>query len=178
MLRSDAYPSNGSSLTLFIEQAVPIALSVNNARATEGVPALFISNSGSQRFDVYQGPFTKNDQLTASPYTNAFWYLPNVTYGVAKQVLGILNVEGSDLKKRHLERRRKRMEELIEKGDVEMIYNKWLEEMYARARELGLEKRADNDTASTMGYVTTDVSFRFPSVKLYLTHRVTPSVMP
>ena len=69
------------------------------------------------------------------------------------------------------------MEELIEKGDVEMIYKKWLEEMYARARELGLEKRADNVTAS-MGYVTTDVSFCFPSVKLYLTHQVTPSVMP
>ncbi|OCB88287.1 hypothetical protein A7U60_g4589 [Sanghuangporus baumii] len=158
----DPYPSNGSSLTLFIEEAVPIALAVNNTRIAEGIPALFLTNSGSQRFDIFQGSFTKNDELTASPYTNEFWFLSNVSYGIANQVLAVLNVEGSDLRKRGLERTRKRMEEMYKRGDVEMIYNKWLEEMYARevarARELELDRRADNttDIVSTMGYVTTD----------------------
>ena len=170
MILSDPYPSNGSSLTLFIEQAVPISLAINNTRIAEGIPALFLANSGGQRFDIFQGPFTKNDQLTASPFDNEFWYLSNVSYGIAKQVLGVLNVEGSDLRKRSVERRKRRMEELYSKGDVEMIYNKWLEDMYARevarARELDLERRAGSSAVSTMGYVTTDVRPLFPIVEI------------
>nr|VWP00432.1 Triacylglycerol lipase [Ganoderma boninense] len=36
------------------------------------VSTLMITNSGSQRFDVYSGPFVLNDQLTSSLYANPF----------------------------------------------------------------------------------------------------------
>ena len=38
---------------------MPVALAINNTRAS--IPNIMITNSGSQRFDVYAGPFTKND---------------------------------------------------------------------------------------------------------------------
>ncbi|KAG1831271.1 hypothetical protein EV424DRAFT_1372569 [Suillus variegatus] len=66
-INQNPYPSNASLLSLFIADAVPYPLSINNTR--DSIPAIYITNSGSQRFNVFQGPFTKNDQLTASPFT-------------------------------------------------------------------------------------------------------------
>ncbi|KDQ56355.1 hypothetical protein JAAARDRAFT_132659 [Jaapia argillacea MUCL 33604] len=140
------YPSENSSLSLFIQQAAPVALAINNTRAN--IPNIMITNSGSQRFDIYAGTFTKNDQITASPFTDAFLYIPNVTYSVASQVLPALNGAGAAEKRALQERDR----ELYAKGEVDMIYKKWLEEMDSRAR---IEKRSTNSTL-TLGYVTTD----------------------
>ncbi|EJD02037.1 uncharacterized protein FOMMEDRAFT_86703 [Fomitiporia mediterranea MF3/22] len=160
-LTRDPYPSNGSSLSLFIEQAVPIALKSNTTQAN--TPALFVANSGSQRFDILKGAFTKNDQLTASPFTNSFLFVSGVEYGVAKQVVGKLNEEyGADGKRKRSTRSTRRrgewMKTLYEKGDVEMRYNAWLEDMDLRYRVLSgeLGRRDDNETVGTMGYVTTD----------------------
>ncbi|KAG6805252.1 hypothetical protein H0H93_005227, partial [Arthromyces matolae] len=47
------YPSEDSLLTLFAQDALPVALTVNNTRAS--IPNLIITNSGSQRFDIYAG---------------------------------------------------------------------------------------------------------------------------
>lgn len=106
-----------------------------------------ITNSGSQRFDVYSGPFTKNDQLTASPFADSFQYIPNVPFSAANQVLPALNNAGAN-------ERRSLDEELYGRGHVEQIYRKWLEEM--DARNDGLERRAAQNL--TLGYVTQDVS--------------------
>ncbi|KAL5478293.1 hypothetical protein ACEPAI_2477 [Sanghuangporus weigelae] len=162
----DPYPSYGSSLTLFVSEAVPVALGINNTRSSQGdnsttPPALFIAVSGSQRFDIFEGPFTKNDQLATSPFRNAFLFLGNVSYGVARQVLGLLNEEGGEASKvkRSARRGEKRWrEELYRRGEVEMVYKKWLGEMYAKARELQLQRRDGNltDETSTVGYVTSD----------------------
>ncbi|KAI6043488.1 Metallo-dependent phosphatase-like protein [Pisolithus marmoratus] len=89
----DPYPSNGSIFTLFIEAALPTALKINNSRAD--IPSLFIATSGNLRFDIFKGPFTKNDQLTASPYPDQFLYIPGVTLSVANQVLPALNKPSS-----------------------------------------------------------------------------------
>ncbi|TFY74337.1 hypothetical protein EWM64_g9675 [Hericium alpestre] len=140
----DPYPSNGSLLSLFIEQATPAALAINNTRAD--IPNIVITNSGELRFDVYGGAFTKNDQLTASPFADTYLYIPNVTFGVAKQVLPTLNNEGAN-EKRSLERE----QELYARGDVSMRYKRWLEEMDRRD---GQEKRAAKNL--TLGYVTKD----------------------
>ncbi|KAF5375572.1 hypothetical protein D9615_009216 [Tricholomella constricta] len=88
-LNQDPYPSEGSALTLFIEDAVPYALALSNPR--NNTPNFIIANSGSQRFDVYSGPFSKNDLLTASPYADPFFYIPSVPLSQAKQVLADLN---------------------------------------------------------------------------------------
>ena len=113
-------------------------------------------NSGSFRFDIYQGPFTKNDQLTTSPFTDSFLYLPNVTASAAQQVVNILNGQGEPDKKR----RRSIVEseeELYSRGFVTARYNAWLQAMAERET---IERRdAEN---LTLGYVTTDVRTHIP----------------
>ena len=146
-LSRDPFPSNGSLLSLIVDQVLPTALKVNNTRAN--IPNIIITNSGGLRFDVYAGPFTKNDQLTASPFTDAFLYIANVPLGVASAVLPALNGEGAN-GRRDLEATAER----YARGDVETQYRRWLEEMNART---GPARRAAQNL--TLGYVTKDVSF-------------------
>ncbi|KAG7444361.1 uncharacterized protein BT62DRAFT_1029301 [Guyanagaster necrorhizus] len=140
------YPSNDSQLSLFAELATPYALSVNNSRANN--PNYMLVNSGSQRFDIYAGTFTKNDQLTASPFTDIFFYIPEVPLSVALDTLQIMNENGSENRKRSLGRE----EELYRRGDVRARYMDWLSEMGQRSIDLG---RRDTNNL-TLGYVTTD----------------------
>ncbi|KAF9012621.1 Metallo-dependent phosphatase-like protein [Cyathus striatus] len=129
------YPSNNSLLSLFIGNATPTALAINNTRAS--IPNIIIANSGSQRFDIYSGPFTKNDQLTASPFTDAF-FLP------------ALNNAGAD-ERRSLDALEERERELYSRGYVGKRYREWLREMDRRA---SFERRAAKNL--TLGYVTSD----------------------
>ena len=149
------YPSEDSLLSLLIQKAAPTALSINNARANN--PRLVIVNSGALRFDIYTGLFTKDDQLTASPFTDAFLYITGVPAGVANHVLNVLNKEGET--KRSVETLEER--EAYAKGDVDIHFTQWLEEM--DKGNFGLEKREAGNL--TLGYVTTDVrdSFTLPS---------------
>ncbi|PIL33613.1 hypothetical protein GSI_04236 [Ganoderma sinense ZZ0214-1] len=142
-----AYPSNNSLLSLFGE-AMSYSLTSNNSRGA--IPNIMITNSGSQRFDVYSGPFTKNDQLTASPFADAFLYIPNVTLSVAKQVLPSLNNAGAN-------ERRALTEggfdaEAYARGEVDMVYRAWLEDMDKKS--YGAVRRAAQN--ATLGYVTHD----------------------
>ena len=125
------------------------SLTVNNSRAN--IPNLMITNSGSQRFDLYAGPFTKNDQLTSSPFTDSFLYIPNVTVSVASQVLPALNNAGANERRAALA---EHDSERYARGDVDMRYMAWLEEMDRRSN--GPERRAAQN--ATLGYVTHDVS--------------------
>ncbi len=149
---SAPYPSNDSLLSLFAE-ALTYSLTVNNTRAD--VPHIMIATAGSQRFDIYAGPFTKNDQLTASPFANFFSYIPNIPLAVARQVLPKMNGAAT------LGRRREQDEERYSRGDVDVQYRAWLAEMGRRASA----ERRDTENA-TLGYVTSDVrrSFFFLSV--------------
>ena len=131
-------------------QAMPYALTVNNSRAN--IPNLMITNSGELRFDLYQGTFDKNDQLTTCPFTDAFLYIPNITLSVATQVLPVMNHAGSSDKRRSIERLERELE-LYSRGDVSMRFNRWLE---AQDRLYGVERR--NAANLTLGYVTQDVS--------------------
>lgn len=143
-LSAAPYPGPNSLLSLFAEQALPATLTINNTRAS--IPAFFITNSGSQRFDIYSGAFTKNDQLTASPFADAFLYIPGVQAGVVKSLFASLNGAGSNNKREQEEA------ELYARGWVGTRYNEWLEEMDRRA--LGPERRAAAN--ATLGYVTAD----------------------
>jgi len=140
------YPSNDSLLSLYAQDAMPVALAINNTRA--GNPNIMITNSGSQRFDVFAGTFTKNDQLTASPFADSFLFIPNVTFATASKVLPALNNAGADERRSLLEDREL---EMYGRGYVETIYRKWLEE---QDRRDGLERRAAQNL--TLGYVTKD----------------------
>lgn len=115
------------------------------------------------RFDIYSGPFTKNDQLTASPFTDAFLFIPNVPAGVANRVFASLNGAGAD-ERRSLN---ERDEILYGRGNVDREFRRWLEEMDRRS---SAENRAARNL--TLGYVTQDVSvflIFFISVVEYIT---------
>ncbi|KAJ8697154.1 hypothetical protein PTI98_006952 [Pleurotus ostreatus] len=141
------YPSNQSLLSLYAEQVVPVALSVNNTRSS--IPSYFVTNSGSQRFDVFAGPFTKNDQIVASPFTNKFLFISNVTLSSATSVLPILNSQGE--LRRSVDDLDRREKELYAKGNIDIRFRQWLQAMDKR---MGEEKRAAGNL--TLGYVTHD----------------------
>jgi hypothetical protein len=134
-----------------VDYVLPTALAVNNSRAN--VPKIIIANSGGLRFDIYAGPFTKNDQLTASPFNDAFQYIPAVPLGIAKAVLPKLNGEGTS-SKRDVSSSADAAG-LYGRGEVEELYGRWVAEMHARA---GPERRAAKNL--TLGYVTQDVRCR------------------
>ena len=141
---------------------MPIALSINNTRAN--IPNVMITNSGSQRFDIYSGPFTKNDQLTASPFADSFLFIPNITAGVANKVLPALNGAGANQKRGSLQSMlEKRESELYGRGYVDMVYMRWLEEMDRRD---GVERRDAQNL--TLGYVTKDVRVASSAWRLIL----------
>ncbi|KAK0488718.1 Metallo-dependent phosphatase-like protein [Armillaria novae-zelandiae] len=140
------YPSNDSQLSLFAELATPYAISVNNSRAD--ILNYVLINTGGQRFDIYAGPFTKNDQFTIEPFTNTFFYVPEVPLSAALDTLQTMSENGEETRKRSLERE----EELYRRGDVRARYMDWLSEM--NQRFLDLERRDTNNL--TLGYVTTD----------------------
>lgn len=146
-LSRNPYPSNGSVLSLFVDDAALTALAINNSRAD--IPNILITNSGELRFDVLKGEFTKNDQLTALPFTDSFLYIPNITFSIANQVLPALNSAGASDKKK-----RATLEmEMWRRGYVDDRYNAWLKDMFWRA---GPGSRAEMAGNLTLGYVTTD----------------------
>lgn len=152
----EPYPSNNSLFSLFIGQVIPLALTLNNSEASK--PALFITNSGSLRFDLYAGPFTKNDQLTVSPFMDSFRYLSDVPLSVAEATVNALNHAGANERRTltstggrsHYETTKK-----YTKGDIEDIYRTWLMDMNRLAN---VERRAIAAANLTSGYVTKDVS--------------------
>ncbi|KAH9024478.1 hypothetical protein EDB83DRAFT_2679033 [Lactarius deliciosus] len=96
---------------------LPTALTVKNTRAS--IPNLIIANSGGLRFDIYAGPFTKNDQLTASPFTDAFVFIAGVV-GVVRAVLPALNGEGANGRRELAEA----LSERYARGNVETRYRR------------------------------------------------------
>ena len=121
---------------------------------------------GSQRFDLYAGPFTKNDQYIVSPFTDAFQYIQDVPYKYASQIIHKLN---GDKVAQATSRRRSLDDvdehELYAKGHVSHIYNRWMKDQHvfathsaAAARDLAkLDARAAEAQANrTLGYVTRD----------------------
>ena len=143
---------------------MPTALAINNTRAL--IPNIVITNSGSQRFDVYEGPFTKNDQLTASPFSDAFLFISNVTLSVANKLLTAYDSQGAE-NRRSLPEIEEREMVLYGRGHVDKLYMEWLEEMAKRG---GIERRGSENL--TLGYVTQDVSFSFLFVVIILNHLV------
>ena len=148
---SAPYPSNDSLLSLFAE-ALTYSLTVNNSRAD--IPHIMIATAGSQRFDIFAGPFTKNDQLTASPFQNFFSYTPGIPLSIARQVLPTMNGATTSRKRGEL------YDERYARGDVDVQYWAWLEEMDRRGALYGAERRDDENV--TLGYVTSDVSDFYP----------------
>lgn len=55
---------------------------------------MVILNTGSVRFDIFKGPFTRNDQWIMQPFANNFLYVKDVPTSLARRVLPYLNIVG------------------------------------------------------------------------------------
>lgn len=56
-----------------------------------GKSILALVNTGSIRFDVFQGPITRDTAYIVSPFTSGFRILSNIPYGKARQIAALLN---------------------------------------------------------------------------------------
>lgn len=131
-------------------QVLPTAVALANPNRTS-IPNIILANSGSQRFDLLKGPFTKNDQFIVSPFDDKFLYF-TAPFSIAKQILTELN-KGPAAKRslHHVER-----DPYARVGPTR--FDQWKREQWERAVEdrAELDRRAD----LTLGYVTKDVSRR------------------
>lgn len=80
------YGDNSSLLSLLADQVLPKVVRPSEKSRLDK-KSLVLINSGSQRFDVYSGPFTRNDQYIVSPFKDRFLYMPDVPWGIAKHLL-------------------------------------------------------------------------------------------
>ncbi|KAG2069137.1 hypothetical protein BDR04DRAFT_1102086 [Suillus decipiens] len=144
-MMQDPYPSNGSLLSLWIEQAVPYALAINNTRSS--IPNIIIVNSWSLRFDLFKGPFTKNDQLTIMPYQDSFSYIANVPFGVASLVLPALNNPTA------IKQKRDETEDEILNRETD---DTWVSALLEEIDGTGADRQEAMSDKQTFGYVTRD----------------------
>lgn len=87
------YPHPDSIFSWLEEQVLPNQVS-HNRRVKEGHVVLVITNTGSIRFDIFKGPFTKDTTFLVSPFTSGLRYIKDVPYEAARHVLKLLNNEG------------------------------------------------------------------------------------
>ncbi|KAL1413169.1 hypothetical protein Q8F55_000918 [Vanrija albida] len=141
-----------SVLTLIAEKILPEVLEDQKRRG----PRIIIGNAGTLRFDVFKGPFDRNDELTVSPFTSAFLYTRLPAF-LATEVFAEMNRAGAS-----------KLLPTTAREDVEAratrIYNDWLADQWdehVAATLLG----ADDDALAfgspdkkphTLGYVTRD----------------------
>jgi hypothetical protein len=100
------YPSKDSIYTWLEEDVLPEIVS-DKDRANQS--RLAIINTGAIRFDIFEGPFTRDSTFIVSPFTSGFRYVKDVPVDKAIQLLSILNnngqivgVEGGAFKNRML----------------------------------------------------------------------------
>lgn len=87
------YPHNESIFTWIEKQLLPQTIE-KSERIKNGAKALVLTNTGSVRFDIFKGAFTKDTEFLVSPFTSAIRYIKDVPYRPAAQVLKLLNSEG------------------------------------------------------------------------------------
>ncbi|KAG6848500.1 hypothetical protein C0991_000504, partial [Blastosporella zonata] len=141
---------------------LPYALTTDPHKAGNNSDVLIITNTPSQRFDVYSGPFTKNDQLSTSFYTDKLLFLPAIEVSIAQQVLKKLNPTPSN--KRGLIE-----EDMDDRGSVEERYRAWLQDMHERSE---IERR--DEAGLNLGYVTKDVSTLPSRLRLPTSSSISP----
>jgi 2',3'-cyclic-nucleotide 2'-phosphodiesterase (5'-nucleotidase family) len=133
----DRVPASSPSSLLYLltQKVLPTVISTSNPNRSS-IPNIVIANSGSQRFDVYQGPFTKNDQYIVSPFIDKFLYLKDVPFKYATGIVNGLNSHPTELTKRFYE----------DDSKVHVIYS-------ASKKQSALMTTVAN---ATLGYVTKD----------------------
>jgi hypothetical protein len=84
------YPSNDSIYSWLEEQVLPDSL---HDESRSDKPGVVIFNSGGIRFDLFQGPFTRDTTFALSSFGNKFRYIKDIPYKKANRILEVLNKE-------------------------------------------------------------------------------------
>lgn len=87
------YPHDESMFTWLEKEVLPDSIS-ESPRIKDGRKALFITNTGGLRFDIFKGPFTRDTKFLVSPFTSGVRLIKDVPYKAASRVLKLLNNEG------------------------------------------------------------------------------------
>ncbi|KAH9018387.1 Metallo-dependent phosphatase-like protein [Lactarius pseudohatsudake] len=141
--------SNNSVLDLFVGEALPDVLKNATCKGSKERQKFIFMDSGVLRYDIYEGTFDQNDQLTASPYADPLWCVSNVTLEDAMKAKKRMNeLSGSNGQAYPpVDLREAPRQEMAE---IDAIRQNWLLQMGAHADpELQQEDL-------TLGYVTTD----------------------
>jgi hypothetical protein len=80
------------SIFTWIKDEVLPDVATKEGRADK--PRLAIFNTGGIRFDIFEGAFTRDSGYLVSPFISTLKYIPDVPYGLAKQVIDLLNGGG------------------------------------------------------------------------------------
>ncbi|KAG5984433.1 hypothetical protein E4U55_004777 [Claviceps digitariae] len=144
------YPSNESIFSWIQDEVFPEVV-VNEKRKDKS--RLAIMNTGGIRFDIFQGPFTRDSTYLLSPFANGFNYVPDVPYNIANKVLAILNGADKILSSHGAETKFMAMPELMFTSDHGQSPAVVAEEDDARLelRSVGVE-----DPKLLAGYTTKD----------------------
>jgi len=124
---------------------------VNASRST--IPRYIIVNTGSIRFDLVKGPFTYDDSFIVSPFTDAFQFIPNVPYDMARKVLASLNGAALPDKRNSAGSDFGFMPLVVERDSCVDPTIGLISEATSELKTRGISKR---QTVVTPGYVTTD----------------------
>ncbi|EJT99848.1 hypothetical protein DACRYDRAFT_23415 [Dacryopinax primogenitus] len=141
------FPHKNSVLTLFLNDVLPTVLRLG-APERSNIPLLAIFNRGSIRYDIYQGPFTRNDQYTVMPFKNQFFYV-TVPWAVGRRVVDEANKKRED-QARLRDAMRMAMPSLPQPSEVPFP-------LPGAQTVLGGPKEPKEDEPLTLGYVTQDL---------------------
>ncbi|GAA5849619.1 hypothetical protein JCM5353_004409 [Sporobolomyces roseus] len=86
------YPANSqhSIFHLLTTQILPTLI----RRDDRPVKPFTVLNTGSVRFDLFKGPFTRNDQWILLPFPNNFLFVPSIPVKLASKLIPYLNLVG------------------------------------------------------------------------------------
>lgn len=84
------YPSENNIFTWLEKEVLPAV--VKNEKRKD-IPTLAITNTGTLRFDIFKGAFTKDTTFIISPFVSKFRYIKDVPYEAAKRILPLINNE-------------------------------------------------------------------------------------
>nr|KIR89221.1 vacuolar protein [Cryptococcus tetragattii IND107] len=145
-----------SVLTLFSDKVLP--KTVVDHEGGKDQARIIIGNAGSLRFDLFQGVFDRNDELTVSPFTSAFLYT-RLPASLARNITDQMNRAGASKLMS-----KSPMTPYEEEQRVKRIHDKWMYEQW-QAYERVIAQEGDTqkvmvdkgkDKPRTLGHVTRD----------------------
>ncbi|KAG6022667.1 hypothetical protein E4U41_002214 [Claviceps citrina] len=147
------YPGNESIFSWIQDEVFPDII-VDEKRKDKS--RLAIMNTGGIRFDIFQGPFTRDSTYIVSPFVSGFNFVPDVPYNIAKKVLPILNGADKIFSTHGAETKFMAMPEVMFTSDSGQSPAITEENDDAGGDDARLELRSVQDAKLIAGYTTKD----------------------